>query len=126
MCDPIRQKTHSLAGQIVFVHRRIMNRLLRVPSLILMAAAFSIFAYAEDKPSAKKTAAISGELFETIARMDSAIFDAFNAHDVDRLMASFTDDLEFYHDTGGLTDKRQNARLSRKCLPALPISAGIS
>jgi hypothetical protein len=35
--------------------------------LILIAAAFSIFANAEEKPSAKKTVAISGELFETIA-----------------------------------------------------------
>jgi hypothetical protein len=38
--------------------------------------------------------------------MDSAIFDAFNAHNVERLMTMFTDDLEFYHDTGGLTDYR--------------------
>ena len=34
--------------------------------------------------------------------MDAAMFDAFNAHDVDRLMTLFTDDLEFYHDSGGL------------------------
>lgn len=40
-------------------------------------------------------------LREEIARADSAMFDAFNRHDVDALMASFTEDLEFYHDKDG-------------------------
>jgi ketosteroid isomerase-like protein len=97
-----------------------MKRFVRVLSLTLIAAAFSIFAYAEDKPAAKKTAGTSGELFETIVRMDSAIFDAFNAHDVDRLMALFTDDLEFYHDTGGLSDKRQNGEAFKKMFASTP------
>ena len=39
--------------------------------------------------------------------MDSTMFDVFNGHDVDRLMSMFTDGIEFYHDTGGLTDHRQ-------------------
>jgi ketosteroid isomerase-like protein len=97
-----------------------MNRLFRALSVILIAAAFSIFAYAEDKPAAKKTAATSGELFETIARMDGVIFDAFNAHDVDRLMALFTDDLEFYHDTGGLADNRQTGEGFKKTFAGTP------
>src|SRR5262249_3396205 len=57
--------------------------------------------------SEKDKAATSGELFETIARLDGALFDAFNAHNTDRLMSMFSDDLEFYHDTGGLADYRQ-------------------
>jgi ketosteroid isomerase-like protein len=56
---------------------------------------------------AAKQSAESRELTETIARMDALIFDAFNAHNVDALMALFTDDLEFYHDKGGLTNKQQ-------------------
>jgi ketosteroid isomerase-like protein len=84
-----------------------MNKLFRFQFLFVIVAAFSISVQAEDQQAAGKKAATSGELFETIARMDSAIFDAFNAHDVDRLMSRFTDDLEFYHDTGGLTDNRQ-------------------
>ena len=97
-----------------------MNRLFRVLSTILIAAAFSTFAHAEDKPSAKKTAATSGELFETIARMDTAIFDAFNAHDIDHLMALFTDDLEFYHDAGGLSDKQQTGEAFKKMFAGTP------
>ncbi len=52
--------------------------------------------------------------------MDSAIFDAFNAHDAERLMAMFTDDLEFYHDTGGLTDYRQSQENFKKLFAGTP------
>ena len=96
-----------------------MNRLFRIVCLFLIAAAFSISIQAEDQP-AKKVVPTSGGLFDTIARMDSAIFDAFNAHDVDRLMALFTDDLEFYHDTGGLSDKRQNGEAFKKMFASTP------
>ena len=99
---------------------RIMNRLFRISSLILIAASLSLSVQAEDQPATKKVVSTSGELFETIARMDSAIFGAFNAHDVDRLMALFTDDLEFYHDTGGLSDKRQNGEAFKKMFASTP------
>lgn len=41
-------------------------------------------------------------LFGEILRLDGLMSDAFNRHDLDALMALFTSDLEFYHDTGGL------------------------
>lgn len=97
-----------------------MSRLFRTRFLFLTVAAFSISVQAEDQPAARKIAATSGELFETIARVDSATFDAFNAHEVDRLMAMFTDDLEFYHDTGGLTDYRQTKEGFKKLFTGTP------
>jgi hypothetical protein len=39
--------------------------------------------------------------------MDSVMFDAFNAHDLDKLKTTFSEDLEFYHDKGGLADYEQ-------------------
>ena len=60
------------------------------------------------------------ELLKTIAGMDAAIFDAFNAHDVGRLMSYFTEDLEFYHDTGGLGTYRQNAEDFKKMFANTP------
>jgi ketosteroid isomerase-like protein len=70
-------------------------------AIVLLAASVTISAEdAQQAAVAKKKKATSGELFETIARMDAAVFDAFNAHDVTRLMAMFTDDLEFYDDGG--------------------------
>ncbi len=47
-------------------------------------------------------------LYDTIAHEDSALFNAFNAHDAEKVMTFFTDDLEFYHDLGGLTNYVQN------------------
>jgi len=41
-------------------------------------------------------------LLEVVAELDRKMFDAYNAHDLDKLMAMFADDLEFYHDNGGL------------------------
>jgi ketosteroid isomerase-like protein len=97
-----------------------MDRLFRTRFLFLIAAACSISAQAEDQSPRKETAAKSGELFETIARVDHTIFGAFNAHNVDGLMSMFTDDLEFYHDTGGLTDYRQTEESFKKLFAGTP------
>ena len=53
------------------------------------------------KPVAKN------ELYQTVARLDTEMFAAFNAHDVNKLMAYFADNLEFYHDKGGLANFAQ-------------------
>lgn len=97
-----------------------MSRLFRIRFLCAIFAAFSISAQAIDQQPAKKEGPTAGELFDTIARMDGAIFGAFNAHDVDRLMSLFTDDLEFYHDTGGLTDHRQSAESFKNMFAGTP------
>ena len=57
---------------------------------------------------AKKHSAASGELYFVIAHMDSVLFNAFNSRDVEKLKTLFTEDLEFYHDLGGLTNYTQN------------------
>jgi len=41
-------------------------------------------------------------LHDSIARADSLLFAAYNAHDLKKLQAGFTNDLEFYHDKDGL------------------------
>lgn len=48
------------------------------------------------------------ELTRKIAYMDSVLFNAFNTCDVNMSKSLFTEDLEFYHDEGGLTDYTQN------------------
>ena len=97
-----------------------MDRLLRTGFSFLILAALSISAQATDQQGENKKAVTSEELLETIARTDSAIFDAFNTHDVERLMAMFTDDLEFYHDAGGLTDYRQTKQSFKKMFAGTP------
>lgn len=51
----------------------------------------------------------SRALHDEIARMDAAMGAAYDAHDHAALMQLFADDLEFYHDTGGLLAKAQVA-----------------
>jgi len=46
---------------------------------------------------------VSRELYNEIAKMDSILFNAFNSRDVVKFGSLFTQDLEFYHDKGGLT-----------------------
>jgi len=51
-------------------------------------------------------------LFETIAALDTAVFDAFNNCSVPEQLQKhasyFAPDVEFYHDTGGVTWSRQD------------------
>lgn len=56
-------------------------------------------------PAAAKLAAA---LYEQIAALDKALFDAYNARDLDKLLSFFSEDLEFYHDLTGLTTYEQN------------------
>lgn len=51
---------------------------------------------------------ISTELYDTIANLDSALFKAFNKQDISVLKDFFSDELEFYHDLGGVTNYNQN------------------
>jgi ketosteroid isomerase-like protein len=45
---------------------------------------------------------VSKELFDTIVKMDGVVFDAANKGDLEKLKTLFAEDLEFFHDTGGL------------------------
>jgi ketosteroid isomerase-like protein len=93
-----------------------MVKHIRLSVLLLIAVAFS----ATGQTPSQTPAAEAPELFETIARMDAVIFDAFNAHNLDALMALFTDDLEFYHDTGGLTNYQQTKESFKKLFAGTP------
>src|SRR5262249_29066966 len=76
-------------------------------AVLVMASATGLVtspAQSPEQAAAKKEKATTGELFDTIVSMDRQVFDAFNAHDLDRLMALFTDDLEFYDDGSGFKD----------------------
>lgn len=54
--------------------------------------------HAQSNPGAKA----SVELFNTISGMDAGLFDAYNRCDLEKFRSYLADDLEFYHDQGGL------------------------
>jgi len=48
------------------------------------------------------------ELAKTITALDTALFDAYNTCDMAKFGALLSEDLEFYHDQGGLSTGRQS------------------
>jgi ketosteroid isomerase-like protein len=50
---------------------------------------------------ARRASSEGPPLSDQIAAADRALFDAFNAHDIDKTMSFFSKDLEFFHDLGG-------------------------
>ncbi|MDQ3806129.1 MAG: nuclear transport factor 2 family protein [Acidobacteriota bacterium] len=51
----------------------------------------------------------SKELYDRIASLDAALFEAYNACHLDKVGTFFTEDLEFYHEKGGLTLTRNGS-----------------
>lgn len=43
------------------------------------------------------------ELDKTVKALDAALFDSYNKCDLEKFKSFFVDDVEFYHDQGGLT-----------------------
>src|SRR4051812_47177666 len=57
------------------------------------------------------------ELHDRIAALDAALFAAYNKCDIDKVGTFFAEDLEFYHEKGGLTLTRDaSLALMRKNL----------
>jgi len=61
-----------------------------------------------DNKELKTYSPVSKELYDTILHMDSVLFNAFNSQDIDKIKTMFTEDLEFYHDKGGLSSYQEN------------------
>lgn len=47
-------------------------------------------------------------IIRTIEHLDSLFWESYNACDVDKMAGFFTDDMEFYHDKGGLTTPKSS------------------
>ena len=48
------------------------------------------------------------ELSRTLAAQDAALFDSFNRCDLEKFATFFVEDVEFYHDKGGVTLSRKS------------------
>jgi hypothetical protein len=47
-------------------------------------------------------------LYQTVATLDRTVFDAFNTCDLNKFAEFFADDVEFYHDVGGVSWTRES------------------
>lgn len=53
------------------------------------------------------------DLLDEIAKVDAKLFDAFNACDLKTMGELFSDDLEFYHDLGGLHGSKETMETTK-------------
>lgn len=74
-----------------------MNSFIRTSLFVFLFASYSIHGVAQEQ----------GDLFETIAVMDSLYFAAQNDCDLDRYESYLSDNFEFFHDKGGFTESRE-------------------
>lgn len=83
--------------------------------LLVLAVAFGKQGTAQTAPE--------NELFAMLKAQDSILFDAaFNTCGIDTLNAIFTEDFEFYHDKGGITEGRDTfvGRIAEGCANRKP------
>ena len=79
-------------------------------TILPLLALFVGVAYAQSLESVKSQA----ELDKVAASLDTALFDSYNRCDLEKFSTFFTDDVEFYHDQGGLTLGKANLTESIK------------
>lgn len=84
-------------------------------TLVLLLFTFIGFSAWAQNNSTPKYAPIDLELQRQIEQMDQAFFDAYNQCDMKKQEAIYADDLEFFHDKGGLmTSKKELLEATRK------------
>ena len=66
------------------------------------------------KARVKDDSPVSRDLYDTIAYLDSVFFNAFNTQNLGKLKTLLSENLEFYHDLGGVTNYIQNMDAFKK------------
>ncbi len=70
--------------------------------LIAAFALWSVRVKAQTVPALQDISS-QAELEKTIATLDTALFDAYNRCDLEKFASFFVENVEFYHDQGGVT-----------------------
>ncbi len=83
-------------------------------ALVLSILALTPSSYIQAQTGLPAYVAESKGLHDTITRMDSLFFDAYNSCKLDIMESLIADDIEFYHDRGGLTTSKKELLLSLK------------
>jgi hypothetical protein len=77
--------------------------------LFLLGGPVVVYADTPEQPAAKASKDNSAdELFRTIAALDAEVFASYNRCDMEKFASYFIENLEFYHDKGGVMWTRQD------------------
>ena len=96
--DPYVEATVYLAERDSFVKKTVAPLQALLFTALLGASLAHVHA---------QTAPAPDPLFQTIQSLDAKLFDAYNHCDLEKFGSLLADDLEFYHDKGGLSIGRQ-------------------
>ena len=80
---------------------RMLSTLTKILLLLPLLALFAAQADAQAVPSLENIKS-QAELDKAIASLDAALFDSDNRCDLEKFASFFADDVEFYHDQGGV------------------------
>jgi ketosteroid isomerase-like protein len=86
-----------------------MKMLSRLPKMLLLLPLLALFAgqaEAQAVPSLENIQS-QAELDKAITALDTALFDSYNRCDLEKFASFIADDVEFYHDQGGVTLGRE-------------------
>jgi hypothetical protein len=86
-----------------------MRKLLALRKMLLLFLLIAMLAARADAQAPPLDSIKSqAELDKAVALLDAALFDAYNRCDLEKFGSFFVEDVEFYHDQGGVTLGRQN------------------
>src|SRR5260370_41816975 len=86
------------------------KKLVGLPKMLLVLPLLALFAGQAEAQAVQSQA----ELDKAIAALDAALFDAYNRCDLEKFASFFVDDVEFYHDQGGVALGREKLTASVK------------
>jgi hypothetical protein len=85
-------------------------------SICFIALSIIFFACSNSKQPENKAAYTpdSKKLYNSIVHMDSVLFGAYNTCDLPTMAGCFSEDIEFYHDKGGLMTNKDSIMAATK------------
>jgi hypothetical protein len=75
--------------------------------ILLVSSLLCMTAHSADTAVKTRPATTSDDLFRTIAAQDTALFDAYNHCDLEKFASLLDENIEFFHDKGGVTRGRE-------------------
>jgi len=75
---------------------------LRIALMVAASMGFAVRGHAQEVPPLEKIQS-QAELDKAITALDAAVFDSYNKCDLEKFANFFVENVEFYHDQGGVT-----------------------
>src|SRR5882724_3148129 len=77
----------------------------RLPKMVLLLPVLALFASQAEAQAVPSLESIQSqaELDKAITTLDAALFDSYNRCDLEKFASFFVENVEFYHDQGGVT-----------------------